>query len=73
LFIKLFFKLQALIDETHQNRVRALKSINEKEIQLINKSAHEEIKLKKKKIQNDDMMNKYYLKYLEKKNKMKFI
>ncbi len=73
MFIKLFFKLQALIDETHQNRVRALKSINEKEIQLINKSAHEEIKLKKKKIQNDDMMNKYYLKYLEKKNKMKFI
>jgi hypothetical protein len=61
--------LQALIDETHQNRVRALKSINEKEIQLINKSAHEEIKLKKKKIQNDDMMNKYYLKYLEKKTK----
>ena len=71
--IKLFFKLQALIDETHQNRVRALKSINEKEIQLINKSAHEEIKLKKKKIQNDDMMNKY-LKYLKKKrNKLKFI
>ncbi len=69
MFIKLFFKLQALIDETHQNRVRALKSINEKEIQLINKSAHEEIKLKKKKIQNDDMMNKYYLKYLEKKTK----
>ena len=34
--------------ETYQNRIKTLKSINEKEIVLINKSAHEEIKLKKK-------------------------
>lgn len=44
----LFYKLQNLIDETYQNRIKTLKSINEKEIVLINKSAHEEIKLKKK-------------------------
>jgi hypothetical protein len=44
----LFNKLESLIDETHQNRVKSLRSINEKEISHIRKSANEEIKMKKK-------------------------
>lgn len=44
----LFNKLESLIEETHQNRIKLLRSINEKEISNINKSTHEEIKLKKK-------------------------
>ena len=42
--------MQLLIEETHQQRIKYLKTINEKETELINKTAHEEIKLKKKSV-----------------------
>lgn len=44
----MFNKLLNLVDETHQQRIKDLKSINEKAIELINKTAYEEIKLKKR-------------------------